>query len=574
MDVQSIINAIHSPETNPQRNGFDLSHRKVLTYKVGELLPVLCKELVPKDYLEVDIATLVRSVSPLNTAAFLRSKIYFDFFFVPMTAVWRNFDKFYYQRDDNYTSLSLGAAYEPNITIAEINALCGKGSSSIARDSTESRCKLFNLLGYGNWINEDTVDYDTGGVFENIGKKSLTALPLFAYNRIYNLHYRDPWKDQPNIYDVQAMSADSVYCDTYANSLIYPSTSYQTSVMGAMRYHKYPMDLFMGLLPSQQFGSVSSVNISSVISELHNSVGEDGDVATIRDDSSGHHLLRLYRGGSLVSGSQNWKLASDSSFDIIALRRAIAAQKWKEYNMRAGWKGSKQAKAMFGVTTPDDRKHDVEFIDSYSFPIMVDEVVQTSESTATSPMGELAGKVIGVGNGHKIKFSSGERHGYFFCISYILPQVEYNAFGIDKQLVRSTPESHYMPAYQNLGLEPVFRYEVTAPGFNSGTGDTTFDSTLGFTTRYHEYKTEYDKVYAEFQTGSTLQSWVSVRRDLQSAVNSGFIPVSLLYVDPIIMDTVFVAQAGPSLATDQFMANINFDLKMVRPMSALGLPTL
>ena len=108
MDYSKVINAIHSPESNPQRSGKDLSHRKVFTMKCGELLPVLCKELVPKDYVEVDIASLVRTLQPLNTAAFMRSKIHFDFFFVPMTSIWRNFDKFYYQRDDNFTSYTRG----------------------------------------------------------------------------------------------------------------------------------------------------------------------------------------------------------------------------------------------------------------------------------------------------------------------------------------------------------------------------------------------------------------------------------------------------------------------------------
>lgn len=570
MDVGSIINALHSPEFNPQRNAFDLSHRKVLTYKAGELLPVLVKELVPKDYVEVDLAALVRSVAPLNTAAFMRSKIYFDFFFVPMTAVWRNFDKFYYQRDDNYTSLSMYSAYEPNISIYEINTLCQLGSQTVARDSQAARCKLFNLLGYGNWINEDTADYNPeSGKYSNIGAKSLTALPLYAYNRIFNLHYRDSWKDQPTYDDLRTMSADDVNCSTYAQSLVQLSYAPTTRVFGAMRYHKYPQDLFMGLLPSQQFGSVSSVSFSVGGDRLVSSRPDLGVVSfdSIGQNSSGQVSV-VYNGAGAALNT----VSSSSSFDIITLRRAIAAQKWKEYNMRAGWKSGKQAKAMFGVNTPDDRKHDVQFIDSYSFPIMVDEVIQQSSSTQSSALGELAGKVIGVGNGHKIRFESGERFGYFFCISYILPQVEYNALGIDKQLVRSTPESHYMPAYQNLGLEPVFRYELN--GLGSGATDTTFGSTLGFTTRYHEYKTDVDKVYCDFITGNSLQSWVTVRRDLQNASTSGMIPVSLLYVDPIILDTVFLSQAGPDLDSDQFMANINFDLKMVRPMSALGLPTL
>lgn len=588
MDYSKVINAIHSPVSDPQRSGKDLSHRKVFTMKCGELLPVLCKELVPKDYVEVDIAALVRTLQPLNTAAFMRSRLHFDFFFVPMTSIWRNFDKFYYQRDDNFTSYTNGSAYEPNITLENLCNACFLGSQTSPVDSQGARYKLADLLGYGNWIDYaggtyiSGSDFTTGGDYAAIANKSLTALPYFAYQRIFNMHYRDAWLDQPTSNAVKSMSADYLGCSSYATSLVNATTSGtdQNPELCKMRYHRYARDLFMGLLPSQQFGSVSTIEVNLSDLEGHlflnsNTVGTSG-AALYGKVNSDKMFTGIGNSASNTSGPYTVLNSGVSTFDVITLRKALAAQKWKEYNARAGWKSGKQAKAMFGVNTPDDRKHDVEFIDGYQFPIMVDEVVATAQtdytqsgSTKLANLGELAGKVIGVGNGHKIKFSSGERFGYFFCIAYVLPQAEYNSFGIDKQLVRSVPEDHFMPAYQNLGLEPVFKFELNAQGLTN-----VFDSTLGYAPRYHEYKTEYDKVYGEFSTGGTLSSWVTIRRDLANAVNSGVIPTSLLYVNPFILDSVFIANADPSQETDQFMCNCNFDLKMVRPMSDLGLPTL
>lgn len=565
-----MISALHSPESNPSREAFDLSHRKVLTFKVGELLPILMKEMVPKDYVEVDVAALVRSVMPLNTAAFMRCKLHLDFFFTPMTAVWRNFDKFYYQRDDNYTSYTRGFAYEPNCKLSSIIRAIQEGSTTSPVDSDQARAKIANLLGYGNWRDAVLASYEPGGSNEAVGAKSLTALPWYVYNRIFNLWYRDAWRDQPGLFDVDSMSADNIVCNDYATSIVDMSAaeSQQTNYRLKVHYHKYPMDLFMGLLPSQQFGTVSQVSFSdNNIINLRSLAQGASNLDNVGIRTSAALLADVDRSSNTTS----WRGVGDL-FSVIELRKVIAAQKWKEYNMRAGWKSSKQAKAMFGVNTPDDRKHDVEFIDGYQFPIMVDEVVSQTNTTGSggnSELGELAGKVIGVGNGHKIKFTSGERFGYFTCIAYILPQVDYNANGIDKQLVRSVPEDHYMPAYQNLGLEPVFKFELNGLG-----NPNVFDSTLGYATRYHEYKTETDKVYADFITNKPLQSWVTVRRDLENIVNNGSIPVSYLYVKPSILDSLFFANADHTLNTDQFMVNFNFDLKMVRPMSALGLPTL
>lgn len=249
----------------------------------------------------------------------------------------------------------------------------------------------------------------------------------------------------------------------------------------------------------------------------------------------------------------------------MALRKALALQKWKEYNMRAGWKNRNQARAMFGVSTPEDRKHEIEFLKGYEFPVMIDEVINQSNTN----LGELAGKGIGVGNGELLKFNSGERHGYLYCIAYVLPQAEYDAKGIDKYLVRSEPFDHYTPAFENLGMEPIYKYELNATGASSY-----FNSVLGYAPRYHEYKTRVDKVYGEFMAGKSLDSWVSVRRDVQSAINSGYIPTWMLYVNPQCLDSVFGTLVDGTEATDQFILNVNITNKAVRPMSDLGLPTL
>jgi hypothetical protein len=83
-----------------------------------------------------------------------------------------------------------------------------------------------------------------------------------------------------------------------------------------------------------------------------------------------------------------------------------------------------------------------------------------------------------------------------------------------------------------------------------------------------------DKVYGEFMVGNNLASWVSVRRDLAGIANSGLIPTGYFYVNPSCLDTIFLQSADGRQQTDQFMLNVNFNFKAVRPMSDLGLPTL
>ncbi len=566
MDYSSIMKELLNPSSKPNRSGKDLSHRKVFTAKAGELLPILCEEMVPNDYFEIDTATLVRSF-PLQTAAFLRARVHYDFFFVPKTAIWRNWNRFYYQRDDRQTALMNGFAYEPNLTLQDIAHLinCNPGS---VKDSVDSRCKIVQLLGYGNYRGLTEADFQTGGQFSSIGQKSLTALPLVGYNRIYNMWYRNAWRDEPSAIAAQTYSLDKWDCTTYATSLgnsqIPVGTGNVEDYFINMHYHGWFSDLFMSSLPSQQFGNVSAIDIQGSLKSINPThVYSNSDKVSLRGTNI--DLLGVEdSNGAFVSTT--WNISN--GFDVLALRKALALQKWKEYNMRAGWKNKNQARAMFGVSTPDDRPHDVEFLKGYDFPFMIDEVVSQNGASGGN-LADLAGKGIGVGNGEKLTFNSGERHGYLYCIAYIMPQAEYDANMIDKSLVRSEPFDHYVPAFENLGMEPIQKFELNARG-----NATVFDAVLGYAPRYHEYKQRLDKVYGEFMVGNNLASWVSVRRDLAGIANSGLIPTGYFYVNPSCLDTIFLQSADGRQQTDQFMLNVNFNFKAVRPMSDLGLPTL
>lgn len=583
MDYQSIMKELLNPTHRPNRSGKDLSARKCFTAKAGELLPILCEELVPNDYVKLDTASLIRTF-PLQTAAFLRARVHFDFFFVPKTAIWRNWNRFFYQRDDRESSLMNGFAYEPNIKIRDLFNVATYQASSGVRDSYASRCKLAQLLGYGDLASTNVYYNATSPSPQyTVGQKSLSILPMLGYQRIYNMWYRNAWRDEPSALDTWQYSADAWLCDTYANSLF--DSQYPVGAGGAdsplkMRYHGWFSDLFMGSLPNQQFGSVSTIDVSGSAS-LTGTTGVDTGRWSTRNGSWLQNEQVVTPGNndhSLAAGTSDFLLHDHTfsfsaagtlgTFDVLALRKALALQKWKESNMRAGWKNRNQARAMFGVSTPEDRKHEIEFIKGYDFPVMIDEVVSQNGATAGN-LGEIAGKGIGVGNGELLEFNPGERHGYLYCIAYVLPQVEYDAIGIEKYLVRSEPFDHFVPAFENLGMEPIYKYELNADG-----DPNYFDSVIGYAPRYHEYKTRLDKVYGEFMSNNTLSSWVSVRRDLQNIANLGSIPTSYFYVNPSVLDTIFAFSADGSQATDQFILNVNFTDKMVRPMSDLGLPNL
>lgn len=84
--------------------------------------------------------------------------------------------------------------------------------------------------------------------------------------------------------------------------------------------------------------------------------------------------------------------ATATTFDINDLRLAFQIQKFLERNNRAGARYTEFLKAHFGVNPRDDRLQRPEYIGGSRAPVIISEVLQTSE-TATTPQGTLAGLV-------------------------------------------------------------------------------------------------------------------------------------------------------------------------------------
>ncbi|WP_202966349.1 major capsid protein, partial [Treponema endosymbiont of Eucomonympha sp.] len=81
------------------------------------------------------------------------------------------------------------------------------------------------------------------------------------------------------------------------------------------------------------------------------------------------------------------------TFDANDLRTVFQIQKWLERNARAGSRYVEFLGAHFGVHPRDDRLQRPEYIGGSRSPVIVSEVLQTSQSD-TSPQGNMAGHGI------------------------------------------------------------------------------------------------------------------------------------------------------------------------------------
>lgn len=558
------------PSPKRGKNAFDLSHRHILGANFGELLPITCLETVPGDYFEINCADLLRAM-PMVTSPFMRAKQHIDFWFVPYTDLWHQFNAFITSKSQPQSSAMQDAVAVPHANIGTIQTAFGDALSNNLTDIhgiaySSGAAKLFDLLGYG-LLSVTAQGNDT--------MPDINLWRIAAYNYIWYNEYRQGYYDDGSRLlnggdsPAKLFNFDDLTCDSYSTADITDdSTSYQKRLqaMFQMRYRCWKKDLYTGLMPSTQFGNVSAVSIDMGVSSSNSNryfmVGADHNTINISQsfvDGSEINPSKQTQGGVLLS--------YHPQYDILALRNAQAVQIWRENALRAGNRINDNLNAHYGEYPQYQRDHRPTYIGSYDAVLNVSDVNATAQtgSGGNQSLGDVAGKGLSSLDTKKLKFQTND-FGVIIGMFSLLPEAEYNSDGIERTNQLLDRFDYFAPEMENLGLEAVSSQNFMLSTTQNG-------SVCGYAPRYYAYKTKLDKVFGSFKTGNSLQIWCSPKFDVRAALSTQYsaIALSTLYVNPNIFNVNFVADVQ-TLGV-QFLCDFFFDVEAVRPMTVLGLPT-
>ena len=228
-------------------------------------------------------------------------------------------------------------------------------------------------------------------------------------------------------------------------------------------------------------------------------------------------------------------------------------QKWLERNARSGVRYTEFLRSHFGVSPRDDRLQRPEYVGGSKSPIIVSEVLQTSE-TGTSPQGNMAGHGISASSTYCGKYRATE-YGVMMGIMSIMPRSMYQQ-GINRQWMRKTKYDYYFPEFANLSEQAVKNYELYVSGDN-----TADDLIFGYQGRYDEMRTKQNMVCGQMR--NTFSYWHLGRIfSSQPALNSSFITC-------VPRKDIFAAPSEPGLIVQ--IANL---IKAWRPMPISQIPVL
>ena len=562
---------------------FDLSHDKKFTANFGYLYPVFNKMANPGDRWNVIPEIIVR-INPLISPVLHDIIAHLHFYFTPLRLVDKNFTKF--SGADSPTGEYIGtvplAGFEANGNKIKAHDLMKANTSD--SPGTQNPVNLSNPEGYvSDMIYNLIVAEAEAGTSTNyeIPEDSLpVAWPLRCYKYIWNEFFRDANIQSKIRFDEDQPSPE--YRNDFNLLTVNHTKDRFTSMSLLQQRGTSPA------LPITGMGSVIFPNIGNITSatEFNVKAGVNGinlyasknvstnpGAVTIEAQTNNQfQMTQMKAQPADASALQN--IFNNNSIDtsqltsvsINELRTAIQQQRWMERSARAGTRYNELLIAHHGIAPHDETLGRPKYLGGMKAPIMISEVLQTSESGNNTKQGNMAGHGICLAS-QKVCDYTVKEYGIITGVMFLRPKLQYANNRIDKEWLIRTKEELYWQEYQHLSEQAILGKEmhvnqrinntngVAIPDYNN--------KIIGYQSIYSEYKSAHSTVHGLFRTPS-FASWHCARYLNKPLFNSSFITVNNTEFNRILAVT----------SQPAFLVSIGFKVKAARRISFYSDPGL
>lgn len=344
----------------------------------------------------------------------------------------------------------------------------------------------------------------------------ISILPFRAFALIYNEWIRNQQVEG----EVVIQKGDTVASSEKFNNNEWSPSNYTGQLPNVTRLKDY----FSVAVPSPQKGEAVPLGIAGGFVPLDTNPDD-----TEFTDFSGHPRLFGYvtsldtpRYANLVIGndtvsnvlafdggsgdSREVTIPSASNLGINAgaiatanvndLRMAFALQRMQELDIFGG-RYREYLLAHYNVNNGDARMQVPEFLGGKRCPLFNQTVAQTSQPSADSPLGALAG-FSDTAEARSGAFSKAfTEHGYIMTVACIRQRHTYQQ-GINVKWTRKQRSDFYDPCFGHIGNQPIWQSELF------GTGKTDIhDNVFGYKEAWSEYKQSFNVVSGEARSAAT-----------------------------------------------------------------------
>lgn len=421
---------------------------------MGQLVPVGCVEVLPGDTFQHRTSALIR-LSPQLAPVMHPVQARIHHWFVPNRIVWDEWEEF----------ITGGTSF----TYPTVN-----------QTSTEG-----NLLDY---LGVPPIDGLEVG-----------AMPLRAYNTIYNENYRDQ--------DLQ------VEIDPNTSLTVRPVSWEKDYFTTARPWTQKGGEITIPLgqnAPIKGIGKVNQ-NFDSVAQSVYESDGSNPTYPSSQlIDNAGNAVFHVQE-DPLNAGYPGMyaDLSVATGTDVRQLRMAFALQRYQEARARYGSRFTEYLRYL-GIRSSDARLQRPEYLGGGKATISFSEVLQTAPGTS-GVVGDLLGHGIAAIRTRRYRRFF-EEHGHVITLLSVRPKAMYME-SLHKKYQRRIMEDYYQKELEHVGQEEIRDRELWAQSPVNGI--------FGYGDRYRNYREEPSTVHAEFR--STLDYWHLARGfQSQPVLNSSF----------------------------------------------------
>lgn len=446
------------------------------TMTEGMICPITFDEVVPGDMFEQKIHSFFRIMTPLFPTM---DDVYVDVytFYAPFRILWNHFEEF---EGANKTGAWVSSS-TPTYQIPQYRPIVTVGS-------------------VGDYLGLPLGD-GTGGAWNALDGGTVSALPFRFYRMIYNEYFRRETVDPPVTLNLGDTESSGVYDQLLSASR---APDYFSLALPAPQRSVDPVTIPLGELAPVVFGAAhndslgienpsapgayfTNMGMSYVNGATGTGTGADsGDLGYLNAMNS---VMITSSGGPSVSDAQAVinnayaDLAQASGVSINALRLAFATQRIYEKDARAGGgRYVELVKAHFNVDVPNLQAQRPEYLGGYRVHLNMEQVLQTSSTDSTSPLGQFGGvsrtKYSDV-RGWRSAFTE---RGLIMTVAVVRTERSYQE-GVDRFWTKKDRFDFYYPSLANIGEQPVYDRELMANQINMST-----DSVFGYQEAWAEYR--------------------------------------------------------------------------------------
>lgn len=599
---------------------FDLSNESKLTCKMGKLVPFMTCEMLPGDRFRWNTNVFAR-LAPMVNPIMHRMDVRYSFFFVPYRILWKHWPEFRAEGNGDVLAKDRADYQAPEHPYFPLGDFIY--DSSHGNRKYFSPGSLSDYLGFpARQVLKSRFDFTYNASSRNCKLAGSYPFSVAAYAAIYDNYFRnqlleksfatcinerfgnlvpegyylcdgnnrdplavildDDWSASDGIAN-RVVTTNGGLCPANLEHDYYTAATYAPQLGEAVELPIVTGESTVMHIPNLLVGTVRDPHEASYIyagnnETIHDSTKQFGAVTNLYtlDGPFNQLYFRTFytdQSSNVVQTSSHQMYARGQDvevpFDVNAnitirdFRALQALQRYREKLLAFGTRYQEWLQGTYLVWDGDSRLDKPEYIGSYSQPVQISEVLQTSSTTdEPSPLGDYAGRGVSAGQCRTFSYQAPE-DGLIMGILQITPRTGYMT-GVPHSFLRESPYDYHNPFFEHIGEQEVYASELFLA---NDTVDASNEGDLkgpifGYNPRYAEYKYRPDEIHGDFLTDGML-SW-HLARDFSSVPK-----MDASFFHAINNERIF---AVTDEEYDKFFVQIFTKLIANRPMTQFSTP--